>query len=335
VLLRVADLRTHVSSSGGVVRAVDGVDVCVAAGQTVALVGESGSGKSLTALSIMRLLPAEARIVSGSILFEGHDLARAGAGFMRSVRGRRIGMVFQEPMTSLNPVVTVGVQIGEPLRVHQRLSRAAARRRAIELLERVGLAEAERRCDAYPHELSGGMRQRVMIAMAVACGPALLIADEPTTALDVTLQGQIVALLLELQRASGMGLLFITHNLRLVSRIADQVYVLYAGRVVECGQARDVLQRPRHPYTLGLMRSLPRGATAWPGRADGAAWRFAHIPGEPPSPLAPVAGCAFHPRCELGQGDETCRSVTPGLEYGGGRACACWKAPQPGSEAAP
>ena len=261
-LLVVEDLRTHFFTDEGVVRAVDGVSFEVRAGETLAVVGESGSGKSVTSLSILRLIPSPpGRIVSGSIRFRGRELLGLSNEEMRRIRGREISMIFQEPMTSLNPVYTCGDQIMEALIVHERMGRRAARARAIDLLRTVGIPSPEQRVDEYPHQMSGGMRQRVMIAMALACRPAILIADEPTTALDVTIQAQILELLKRLQGELGMAVLLITHDLGVVAETADRVVVMYAGQVVERSDVRAAFQRTRHPYTAGLLRSLPR-----PGR---------------------------------------------------------------------
>jgi peptide/nickel transport system ATP-binding protein len=258
-LLEIENLCTYFFTSEGVVRAVDGVSYSVRAGETLAVVGESGCGKSVTAMSILRLMPSPpARIVSGSIRFEGRDLLAASEEEMRRIRGNEISMIFQEPMTSLNPVLTVGKQVAETLELHQGLSGDAAQARAIEMLELVKIPEAARRAGEYPHQLSGGMRQRVMIAMALACNPKLLIADEPTTALDVTIQAQILDLMLELKRKIGAAIVLITHDLGVVAETAQRVVVMYAGRKVEEATVEALFDRPRHPYTLGLMGSIPR-----------------------------------------------------------------------------
>ena len=293
--LRIDELRTWFHTDAGVVKAVNGVTLSLAQGETLAIVGESGSGKSVTGLSIMRLLGRTAgRIESGAILFRGRDggeidLATASEDRMQAIRGRDIAMIFQDPMSSLNPVFPVGEQIAEPIRIHRRLDRRAARARAVDLLREAGVSDPERRVDAYPHQLSGGMRQRVMIAIALACDPTLLIADEPTTALDVTIQAQIVALLKRLQRDRGMAMIFVTHDLKLVEEIADQVAVMYASEIVEQGPAHVLLARPRHPYTRALLACTPHGATR--------GTRLEPIPGLPPDPFAPPKGCRFHPRC--------------------------------------
>ena len=330
LLLRVEELRTHFETPAGMVRAVDGVSLEVSAGETLALVGESGCGKSLTALSILRLVLPPGRIVGGRVLFRGRNLVELAEGEMRLIRGNRIAMVFQEPMTSLNPVLTIGQQIGEVLRLHQGLSGRGARERTVGLLRGVGIPAPEQRLREHPHELSGGMRQRVMIAMALACEPELLIADEPTTALDVTIQAQVLALLRELRQQSGLGVLFITHDLGVVAQIADHVAVMYAGRIVERAAVRELLSAPRHPYTRGLLEATPRLGAGSGGEVSdgGAGGRLRVIPGEVPAPLHRPSGCPFHPRCELGSGDLVCTSEEPALlPMGAGHACACWKAP--------
>ncbi len=324
VLLKIDDLHTHFATAAGVVRAVDGVHLEIEAGRTLAVVGESGSGKSLTALSVLRLVPPPGRVVRGRVLLEGTDLLTMSEPGLRAVRGRRIGMVFQEPMTSLNPLLTVGEQVVEPQRVHRVRSARAAREHAQSLLRRVGISDPRRRMSAYPHELSGGMRQRVMLAAALACDPALLIADEPTTALDVTVQAQILALLGELQRECGLALLFITHDFGVVAQLADTVAVMYAGRVVEHGAVADVLERPLHPYTRALLDCAARLHATSP---DDRRQRLPVIAGDVPEGVRRPAGCAFHPRCPVGRSDPLCRSADPGLERRWpGRAVACWKA---------
>ncbi|HXG62103.1 MAG TPA: ABC transporter ATP-binding protein [Planctomycetota bacterium] len=315
VLLDVRDLRTHFFTDDGVVRAVDGVSFRVRRGKTLGVVGESGCGKSVTALSVMRLIPPPGRHVGGRILFEGRDLATLPEPEMRAVRGRDIAMIFQEPMTSLNPVFTVGYQIMEAIRTHLPVSRAEARRRAVELLEKVKIPAAARRVDDYPHQMSGGMRQRVMIAMALACTPRLLIADEPTTALDVTIQAQILDLLRELQQEFRMSVLIITHDLGVVAEVADEVAVMYASKIVEYAPARELFREPLHPYTAGLLRSIPRLDTPKAGK-------LAVIPGTVPNPLRFPPGCAFHPRCPLAV--DRCRAVEPRLrELRPGHWVAC------------
>lgn len=292
-LLRIEGLRTVFATSGGEASAVDGVDLAIDTGETLGLVGESGCGKTATALSILRLLPPAGRIASGSIRFEGRDLVGLSESQLREVRGAEIAMVFQEPMTALNPLFTIGNQIGEVLRVHRAASRAEARRRAVDLLQRVEIPEATQRIDAYPHELSGGMRQRAMIAMALACEPKLLIADEPTTALDVTVQAQILDLLQSLQRASGMAILLVTHDLGVVAERASRVAIMYAGRIVETGPVAAVFARPMHPYTRGLLGSLP-GVVGQTGR-------LAPIPGMVPEITKLPTGCRFRDRCSLAE----------------------------------
>jgi len=309
-LLAIEDLQTHFFTRDGVVRAVDGVSYAVKAGETLAVVGESGSGKSVTALSILRLVPSPpGRIVGGAIRFEGVDLLRIREGEMRRIRGNEISMIFQEPMTSLNPVLTVSRQITETLILHQGLTARAAAARAIEMLRLVRIPEPERRARQYPHELSGGMRQRVMIAMALACHPKLLIADEPTTALDVTIQAQILDLMRELKSEIGAAIILITHDLGVVAEMAQRVVVMYAGRKVEEAPVGDLFRRPQHPYTLGLLASVPRlGATL--GRAEPP--RLAEIPGTVPSLRDPIVGCAFAPRCAYAT--ERCSREAPPLE---------------------
>jgi len=289
-LLEVRDLRTHFRTEDGVVRAVDGVSFDIHPGETLAVVGESGSGKSVTSLSILRLVPdPPGRIVAGSIRLRGRDLLALSPAEMRAVRGREISMIFQEPMTSLNPVFTCGEQVAEAVQVHDRVSRSAARARAIEMLELTGIPLAAQRADEYPHQLSGGMRQRVMIAMALACRPSLLIADEPTTALDVTVQAQILELLERLQGELGMAVLLVTHDLGVVAETADRVAVMYAGQIVESAPVEEIFRATRHPYTAGLLASLPTlGARRETLRV---------IPGNVPDPRHLPAGCRFHPRC--------------------------------------
>jgi peptide/nickel transport system ATP-binding protein len=304
-LLEIEDLRTWFFTADGVVRAVDGVSYSVKPGETLAVVGESGCGKSVTAMSILRLLPSPpARIVSGAIRFQGRNLLEAGEDEMRRIRGNEISMIFQEPMTSLNPVYTAGRQIAETLELHQGLSAREADARAIEMLELVRIPEAARRASEYPHQLSGGMRQRVMIAMALACKPKLLIADEPTTALDVTIQAQILDLMLDLKEKVGAAIVLITHDLGVVAETAQRVVVMYAGRKVEEATVEDLFARPLHPYTLGLMGSIPRLA--------GAAGRLTEIPGIVPRLTKAIAGCAFAERCAYATA--RCRAEAPPLE---------------------
>ena len=318
-LLSVEDLRTHFFTVDGVTRAVDGVSFTVEAGETVGIVGESGCGKSVTALSILRLLPPRiGRIVSGRVLFEGIDLLGLDLKAMRDIRGNRIAMIFQEPMTSLNPVFTIGEQIAEAVRIHQGATPAAALARAEEMLTLVRIPDAKRRLGDYPHQFSGGMRQRVMIAMALSCNPTLLIADEPTTALDVTVQAQILKLMLELKERTGAAVILITHALPVVAETCQRVIVMYAGRIVETAGVIDLFDRPMHPYTRGLMASIPRLGLASRQR------RLAEIPGIVPDLRKPVIGCAFAPRCPIA--DDRCHTSAPPLiDHGGGHHAACWK----------
>jgi len=318
-LLQVNQLRTTFATSTGLVRAVDGVSWDVDEGETVALVGESGCGKSVSALSIMRLItPPAGRIESGEILFKGRDLLRLSEEEMRAVRGREIAMIFQEPMTSLNPVLTIGRQLTEGIEIHLGAQPPAARARAIELLAMVGISDPERRLSQYPHHFSGGMRQRMMIAMALACNPSLILADEPTTALDVTIQAQILELMRDLSRRLGVAMLIITHNLGVVARYADRVNVMYAGRIIEQATATELYAHPRHPYTLGLLRSVPR--LDEPRRA-----RLDPIEGQPPDLTRLPTGCAFLPRCKYRV--ERCAEA-PQLAPvdAAGHQAACWEA---------
>src|SRR5574340_361658 len=305
-LLEVEDLHVHFVTSRGVVRAVEGISYKVRAGEVVALVGESGCGKSVSSLAIMRLLAKPAgRVVNGRILFEGRDLLRLSEEKMREIRGRDIGMIFQEPMTSLNPVLTIGCQIMEPLLIHLGMDMEAARGRAVELLKMVGIPDPGRRLDQYPHQFSGGMRQRVMIAIGLACNPKLIIADEPTTALDVTIQAQILKLMQDLSRDLGIALVVITHNLGVVARYADRVNVMYAARMAEQGGAVDVFAKPLHPYTAGLLRSVPR-------LDEPRGHKLETIEGLPPNLLDSPPGCRFAPRCRAKQ--DACTRVMPELE---------------------
>src|SRR5437762_2598487 len=304
-LLQVRDLQTHFFTDHGVVKAVEDVSFTLLPRETLAVVGESGSGKSVTSLSIMGLIPnPPGRIVDGEILFRTRDgrlvdLAQLPARAMRKLRGADIAMIFQEPMTSLDPVFTIGDQIAEAVSLHLGLNGAGALKRALEMLELVEIPAARQRIREYPHQLSGGMRQRVMIALALSCNPSLLIADEPTTALDVTIQAQILALLDKLRREIGMAVLFITHNLSVVAEIADRVVVMYSGRVVEEGDVHTLFKRPRHPYTRGLLECLPRRALDDESAMVGTRRRLNAIPGQVASPLDPLPGCAFAPRCAL------------------------------------
>ena len=318
-LLTVDDLKTYFFSEDGVTRAVDGVSFHVREGETLGVVGESGCGKSVTALSVLGLIPPRiGRVVGGRIVFEGTNLLDLSEREMRAIRGDRIAMIFQEPMTSLNPVLTVGHQITEAVRIHRRVGKSAARKRAREVLELVKIPDAARRLDDYPHQFSGGMRQRVMIAMALACDPKLLIADEPTTALDVTIQAQVLQLMLELKETTQAAVMLITHDLGVVAETCQRVIVMYAGRKVEEAGVLELFDNPAHPYTRGLMASVARG------KAGG---RLNEIPGIVPSLREPIVGCAFAPRCPLA--DDHCRSVEPRLAPVGGRGnhvSACHKA---------
>ncbi|HTT78510.1 MAG TPA: ABC transporter ATP-binding protein [Stellaceae bacterium] len=328
-LLEVRHLHTEFRTGIGVVRAVDGISYTVEPGETVAIVGESGSGKSVGALSILRLIPdPPGRISEGQVLFDGRDLTVLSEEEMRHVRGGDIGMVFQEPMTSLNPVLTIGRQITETIEQHRGIAAAAARQRAIELLGLVGIADAARRLKQYPHQLSGGMRQRVMIAIALACDPKLIIADEPTTALDVTIQAQILELMQDLTRRLNVALIIITHNLGVVARYARRVNVMYAGRIVESGSAAAIYHNPRHPYTIALLRSVPR--LDRPRRA-----RLDPVEGQPPDLTRLDQGCAFRPRCRFAV--ERCAEARPPLVSNGGEAghlAACFRSAELGIAAA-
>ncbi len=316
-LLEIRDLRVSFITARGELRAVDGVSFAIEEGETFGLVGESGCGKTVTALSILRLLPPNGRVVSGEIRFAGRNLLALPEAELRAVRGDQIAMVFQEPMTSLNPVFTVGYQIAEVVRVHRGMSKAAARAHAIEMMKLVEIPEPEQRVDAYPHQLSGGMRQRVMIAMALACQPRLLIADEPTTALDVTIQAQILDLLDHLQQRLGMAILFVTHDLGIVAERARRVAVMYAGRVVETAPVRELFSRPLHPYTRGLMRSIPR--LGQKGQ------RLEAIPGNVPALWELPSGCRFRDRCPSAIAE--CASIDPPLaRLSEAHAAACIRA---------
>ena len=319
MILEVQDLKTHFFTPEGVVKAVDGVYYDVAEGETVALVGESGCGKSVSALSIMGLIPnPPGRIVNGEIRFKGRDLRQLDPEGMRRVRGKEIAMVFQEPMTSLNPVLTIGRQMTETVEAHLNMGKEEANRRAMEMLKWVGIPDPQRRLAQYPHQFSGGMRQRVMIAMALSCDPGLILADEPTTALDVTIQAQILELLKELTRQKGVSLIVITHNLGVVARYADRVNVMYAGKIIECGLAREIYHHPRHPYTLGLLHSVPR--LDQPKKS-----KLEPIEGQPPDLAHLPAGCSFRPRCKFGE--ERCDHEVPALrEVGERHFCACPRA---------
>ncbi|BDG62152.1 ABC transporter ATP-binding protein [Caldinitratiruptor microaerophilus] len=314
-LLEIENLHVTFHTYAGEVQAVRGVDLTLREGESLAIVGESGSGKSVTMLSVMRLLPRNAT-VTGRIRFAGRDVLALRNSELRRVQGREIGMVFQDPMTSLNPTLTVGLQITESLRYHLGMGKREAEERAIELLKMVGVPAAESRLNQYPHQFSGGMRQRVMIAIALACQPRLLIADEPTTALDVTIQAQIMNLLKELKKKLNMSLILITHDLGIVAGMADRVMVMYGGQVVEQGPVRDIYYNSRHPYTWGLLRSVPRVHAS---RRE----RLESIPGSPPNLLAPPSGCPFHPRCRHAM--VICEEEAPQLqEVRGEHRSACW-----------
>jgi peptide/nickel transport system ATP-binding protein len=300
-LLEVRDLKTYFNTDDGSVRAVDGVSFSVEKGETLGIVGESGSGKSVTCLSIMGLNPKKNTTVTGEVLFDGEDLLKASPSRLREIRGNDVAMIFQDPMTSLNPVHKIGKQLAEAVQLHRDVTKAQARARALELLKEVGIPRPERRIDDYPHQFSGGMRQRVMIAMALINDPDLLIADEPTTALDVTTQAQILALIERLQAEYHSAVIMITHDLGVVAEIADNVVVMYAARVVEKAPVENIFKRPEHPYTWGLMASLPR--------LDTDVARLVQIPGQPPSLLRPPKGCRFHPRCAYTM--SVCRETEP------------------------
>jgi peptide/nickel transport system ATP-binding protein len=322
MVLDVKGLQTVFFTASGLFRAVDDVSFNVRRGQTLAIVGESGCGKSVTALSVMRLVPdPPGRIIGGSVVLEGIDLLDLDEDEMRKIRGNRISMIFQEPMTSLNPVMRIGDQITEAVRLHRPMTRMEAWKQAVEMLRLVRIPVPERRAHEYPHQLSGGMRQRAMIAMALACRPALLIADEPTTALDVTIQAQILQLILELQKELGMGLILITHDLGVVAQTAQRVIVMYAGRKVEEADVETLFANPKHPYTRGLMASIP-GVPAAGAKANA---RLVEIPGMVPSLTRLPKGCAFAPRCELAIA--RCREEYPPLEtQGDDHLAACWRA---------
>jgi peptide/nickel transport system ATP-binding protein len=320
-ILDVANLKTSFRTADGIVRAVDGVSWRLARGEILGVVGESGCGKSMTALSVMGLVPAPAGRIEGSIKFAGRELVGMPESEMRRIRGNAISMIFQEPMTSLDPVMRVGKQIAEPLMLHQGLSHRAARTRTVEMLQRVRIPEAERRADEFPHQLSGGMRQRVMIAMALACQPAVLLADEPTTALDVTIQAQILRLIRDLRGEFGTAIVLITHDLGVIAETADRVVVMYAGRKVEEAPVAELFARPQHPYTAGLLACVPKvDRTGQIVRA-----RLAEIAGMVPPIDREIAGCRFAPRCHLAT--ELCRREDPPLETKQpGHLAACWHA---------
>ena len=313
-MLDVRDLRVQIASRAGTVRAVDGISLEVASGEALGLVGESGSGKSMTLRAILGVLPPEAKITSGQILLDGVDLVPLSNSDLNQIRGPKMSMIFQEPMSALNPVMRVGNQIAEGPRVHLGYNRAKAAERALELMRRVGIPDPERRFRAFPHEFSGGMRQRVMIAIALSCDPEIILCDEPTTALDVTIQDQILRLLARLCAESGVSLIFVTHDLPVVAQLCQRVAVMYGGQLVETGDVRDVLLEPRHPYTLGLVRSAPD--------VDHVRESLVPIPGSPPSLVTPPSGCRFHPRCLFVE--EDCKVLpTPLRELSCGRSTAC------------
>ena len=317
-ILRVEHLTTELRTTRGTVRAVDDVSFDLYPGETLGLVGESGSGKSMTCLSILRLLPdGIGRIAAGRVLFEDTDLVPLGEAEMRRYRGRRLAIILQDPMTSLNPVLTIGYQLTEPLKIHFGMPDDQARRRAIELLMQVGIPAAAERLGDYPHQFSGGMRQRVMVAMALACGPRLLIADEPTTALDVTVQAQLLDLIKRLNQETGTAVLIITHDLGVVADLCDRVMVMYAGQIVESGTADEIFDHPQHPYTKGLMQSVPR---LGPHVRD----RLVPVEGMPPDLIAPPQGCRFRPRCAYAL--PKCMEAPPAFYLGGDHRSACWLA---------
>jgi len=317
-LLDIKDLKVHFKTDDGWLRAVDGVDIAIDRGETVCVVGESGCGKTVTAMAVLKLLPMPpGRIVGGQVLWQGRDLVMAGPEEMRTIRAKEIAIIFQEPMTSLNPVYSVGEQIAESLRLHEGLSRKAAMDRAVEMLALVRIPTPERRVHDYPHQFSGGMRQRVMIAIALACNPKLLIADEPTTALDVTIQAQILDLLAELKERLGMSIMLITHAMGVVAEVAQRVVVMYAGQVVEEASVKELFANPRHPYTQGLIRSIPRIDTAAHAKP-----RLEQIPGTVPKLIDPPDACRFAPRCRYATAQ--CRAATPALrEVGPGHKARC------------
>ena len=317
-LLKVSELKTHFFTEEGVVKAVDGVTFDVEPGEILGLVGESGCGKTVSALSILRLIPIPpGKIVAGSVHFEGEDLATMRENQIRHIRGNKIAMIFQEPMTSLNPVLTIGRQLTETLELHLKMGHRAAIQRAVELLEMVGIPEARSRINDYPHQFSGGMRQRVMIAMALSCNPKLLLADEPTTALDVTIQAQILELLTRLTRELGTAVIIITHNLGVVARYADRVNVMYAGKIVESATAEDLYHHPRHPYTLGLLKSVPRLDQVRKQKLE-------PIEGMPPDLVRLPPGCSFRPRCRFAV-DRCAEEVPPLLPVADNHTSACWE----------
>ncbi len=322
-LLEVENLQTHFRTPDGVNRAVDGVSFQIEAGQTLAIVGESGCGKSVTAMSILRLIPEPPGKIAGAVRFQGRNLLDCSEQDMRAIRGNDISMIFQEPMTSLNPVLTIGRQIRETLQLHQGLNRRSSEARAVEMLNLVGISEPQRRLGEYPHQLSGGMRQRVMIAIALACNPKLLIADEPTTALDVTIQAQILDLMRDLKSSVGAAIMLITHDLGVVAEVAEQVVVMYAGRKVEEAAVVDLFRSPRHPYTRGLLGAVPKLGSSLTGSTE----RLVEIPGLVPSLKRRIQGCVFADRCPLVT--DLCRAVAPPLEEkAAGHIAACHHSPR-------
>ena len=317
-LLEVKNLRTHFYTFEGVVKAVDGVSYDLEEGETLGLVGESGCGKSVSAMSLMRLIPdPPGKIVDGEILFEGQDVLQLSMDEMRHIRGAKMSMVFQEPMTSLNPVLNLEKQLGETLQLHKGMTKQEARQESVQLLARVGIPDPERRVRQYPHQFSGGMRQRVMIAMALSCNPRVIIADEPTTALDVTIQAQILELMKGLTQEFGVAMIVITHNLGVVARYADRMNIMYAGKIIERGESAEIYSNPRHPYTVGLLKSVPR--LDLPRRT-----RLDPIEGQPPDLIAVPKGCAFRARCKWAV--DKCATDEPGLEtVAEGHYSACWR----------
>ncbi len=316
-LLSVKDLKTYFYTDDGVIPAVDGISFDLDKGGTIGIVGESGCGKSVTSLSIMGLIPQPpGKIVNGSIEFEGKDLLHYSEAQMRSIRGNEISMIFQEPMTSLNPVFTVRNQISEAIMLHQGLDKATAREKSIDMLRRVGIPSPEKRVDDYPHQMSGGMRQRVMIAMALSCNPRLLIADEPTTALDVTIQAQILDLMAALREDLGTAIMMITHDLGVIAEVVEKVVVMYTGKIVEAADTHTIFKNPQHPYTIGLLASIPR--------LDGDGTRLQAIPGSVPIPGSFPEGCGFHPRCAFAT-DLCIQKRPPSFEMGDNHLVACWR----------
>jgi len=323
-ILQVKDLKTYFFTEDGIVKAVDGVDFELRQGETLGLVGESGCGKSVTAFSIIKLLDYPGKTVGGKVIYKGEDLLEKNEKQIRQIRGKEISMIFQEPMTSLNPVFTIGFQITEALKVHYKIKRKEAREKAIQLLEKVGIPIPEQRIDEYPHQLSGGMRQRAMIAMALACDPLILIADEPTTSLDVTIQAQILELMKSLLNQFNSSLIMITHDLGVIAEIADRIAVMYAGKIVEYTDTRSIFYKPLHPYTFGLLTSIPR--------LDMEIEKLESIPGVVPDPLHFPEGCKFHPRCSFAT--EKCHKEEPGLmEIEEGHMVRCWHADKVKKEA--